>query len=291
MIDVSIKKQLHAANGHFDLELDLQIEKGSFVSIFGKSGAGKTSLLKLLAGLMKPESGEIKVKNQTWFNQQKNIHLPPQKRNIGFVFQDYALFPNMTVKENLIYASNQKNPKMIEELIEVSGLGELVQRKPEFLSGGQKQRVAVARALAQKPEILILDEPLSALDSEMRHELQEYILTLHKQFELTTILISHDIGEIVKMSDLLIILEKGKIKEQGNPKTLLFKSNVSGKFQLTGEILNIEKQDFLTIFTVLSGQEIVKVVGEEGDSHRFKIGDTVLLAAMAFSPLMYSRNQ
>jgi molybdate transport system ATP-binding protein len=291
MIDVSIKKQLHAANGHFDLKLDLQIEKGNFVSIFGKSGAGKTSFLKILAGLMKPESGEIKVKNQTWFNHQKNIHLPPQKRNIGFVFQDYALFPHMTVKENLIYASNQKNPKMIEELIEVCGLGELVQRKPEFLSGGQKQRVAVARALAQKPDILILDEPLSALDLEMRHELQEYILTLHKKFELTTIMISHDIGEIVKMSDLLIILEKGKIKELGNPKTLLFKSNVSGKFQLTGEILNIEKQDFLTIFTVLSGQEIVKVVGEEEDSNRFKIGDTVLLAAMAFSPLMYSRNQ
>lgn len=291
MIDVSIKKQLHAATGHFDLELDLQIEKGSFVSIFGKSGAGKTSFLKLLAGLMKPESGEIKVKDQTWFNHLKNIHLPPQKRNIGFVFQDYALFPNMTVKENLVYASHHKNPKMIEELIEVSGLGELVQRKPEFLSGGQKQRVAVARALAQKPDILILDEPLSALDIEMRHELQEYILTLHKQFELTTILISHDIGEIVKMSDELIIIEKGKIKEKGKPKTLLFKSNVSGKFQLTGEILNIEKQDFLTIFTVLSGQEIVKVVGEEGDSHRFKIGDTVLLAAMAFSPVMYSRNQ
>ncbi len=291
MIDVSIKKQLHAANGHFELKLDLQIEKGNFVSILGKSGAGKTSFLKILAGLLKPETGEIKVKNQIWFNEQKSIHLPPQKRNIGFVFQDYALFPNMTVKENLIYASNQKNPKMIEELIEVCGLGELGQRKPEFLSGGQKQRVAVARALAQKPDILILDEPLSALDLEMRHELQEYILTLHKKFELTTIMVSHDIGEIVKMSDLLIILEKGKIKEIGNPKTLLFKSNVSGKFQLTGEILNIEKQDFLTIFTVLSGQEIVKVVGEEEDSNRFKIGDTVLLAAMAFSPLMYSRNQ
>ncbi|MFD1315513.1 ATP-binding cassette domain-containing protein [Namhaeicola litoreus] len=291
MIELSINKELHAANGHFDLQVELRIEKGNFVSIYGKSGAGKTSLLKVLAGLMPPDSGEINVKNQIWFDAKKKIHLEPQKRNIGFVFQDYALFPNMTVKENLVYASRYGNLSMIEELIEVSDLGELAHRKPEFLSGGQKQRVAVARALAQKPEILILDEPLSALDQEMRQELQDYILLLHKKFDLTTIMISHDIGEIVKMSDVLIVLEKGRIKEMGNPKSLLFKSNVSGKFQLTGKVLNIEKQDFLTIFTVLTGQEIVKVVGEEADSARFKIGDTVLLAAMAFSPLMYSRNQ
>jgi molybdate transport system ATP-binding protein len=291
MIDVSIKKQLHAAKGHFELDVDLHIDQGNFVSIYGKSGAGKTSLLKLLSGLMQPESGQIKVKDQIWFDSKKKINLQPQKRNIGFVFQDYALFPNMTVRDNLVYASNRANPKMIDELIEVSGLGELAQRKPELLSGGQKQRVAVARALAQKPEILILDEPLSALDQEMRHELQEYILLLHKKFELTTIMISHDIGEIVKMSDLLVVIEKGTIKESGSPKTLFFRSNVSGKFQLTGEVLQIEKQNFLTIFTVLAGQEIVKVVGEEADSARFHIGDTVLIAAMAFSPLMYSRNQ
>jgi molybdate transport system ATP-binding protein len=182
------------------LDLDLTIEKGQFVTLFGESGAGKTSTLRMLSGLLKPDSGTITVGNSTWFDSSRGIDLKPQQRKVGYVFQDYALFPNMTVLQNLEYAlqKNQDNGK-IRELLEFAELDELQHRSPETLSGGQKQRVALARALVQRPEILILDEPLSALDLKMRIKLQEYLLKVHKTYNLTTILVSHDIGEIVKL--------------------------------------------------------------------------------------------
>ncbi len=134
------------------LDLDLIIEKGHFVTLFGESGAGKTSTLRMLSGLLKPDSGTITVGGTTWFDSHRNIDLKPQQRKVGYVFQDYALFPNMTVGQNLEYAlqKNQDNA-IIGELLEFAELGELQHRKPETLSGGQKQRVALARALVQRP--------------------------------------------------------------------------------------------------------------------------------------------
>lgn len=291
MIQLNIQKKLKAASGEMELAINTQIKQGDLVSFYGKSGAGKTTILKILAGLLKPEKGEIIVQGNTWLNTSKKINLKPQKRKVGYVFQDYSLFPNMTVKKNLEFALNKnQDQKIISELIEIVELGDLRNRKPETLSGGQKQRVALARALVQKPSILMLDEPLSALDSEIRYKLQQHILQVHHEFKLTTILISHDISEILRMSDYLFELEAGKIIRQGKPSELFQFQNLNAKFQFTGDLVAIEKQDFLYILTIRIGKDIVKVIADETEGTNLAIGDKILVASKAFNPIIRKIN-
>ena len=217
LIELSIKKTIHTADGNEILDIGLTIPEYGFVTLFGKSGVGKKTLLRIIAGLIKPDSGYVKVGNEIWFDSTKKINIKPQQRNIGFVFQDYALFPNMTVKEHLLYAQPQIEQGYVSELLDTFHLKGLCQRKPDKLSGGQQQRLAVARALAQKPRILLLDEPLSSLDSETRDILQSELFQAHKNFHATTLLVSHDKAEVVKLSDYVYIIEKGRIQKQGNP--------------------------------------------------------------------------
>ena len=287
MIELSLHKKLLSPSGEMHLQIECAIEKGSFITLYGKSGAGKTTILRILAGLMEPDNGKLKVNNTTWIDTNKKIHLQPQKRKVGFVFQDYALFPNMSVKENLLFALNKgDDKKIVSELIEIVELGELQNRKPETLSGGQKQRVALARALVQKPELLLLDEPLSALDNEIRQKLQQYIIQVHREFGLTTILVSHDISEILKMSSQVLEIEHGKIIKQGTPLEVFTNKEVSGKFQFTGEVIAIEKQDFIFIISILIGKDFVKVIADESEAKTLNIGDKVLVASKAFNPII-----
>ena len=218
MIRFALHKKLNAASGMMFLQVKCEFESGQLVTLFGKSGVGKTSILRMLAGLMTPDAGQIIVEDATWLDTRQKINLRPQHRKVGLVFQDYALFPNMTVRENLLFAlSKPQAQTFVAHLIDIVEFQTLQNRKPDSLSGGQKQRVALARALVQRPKLLLLDEPLSALDIEMRRKLQSYILKVHQEFGLTTILVSHDLSEILKMSDKVIILEEGKIIRQGSP--------------------------------------------------------------------------
>jgi len=256
MIELDFEKILSGASGELLLKVNQQITSGEFVTLYGKSGAGKTSFLRILAGLMQPDQGLIKINGSTWLDTANGLNLKPQKRQVGFVFQDYALFPNMTVKENLLFAATAgKDMRLIGDLIEIVELGELQHRKPCTLSGGQKQRVALARALVQRPEILMLDEPLSALDHEMRIKLQQYILQIHREFNLTTLLISHDVSEILKTTDTMMVIDQGQIIQTGAPAEVFSHKEVSGKFQFVGEIIKIEKQDVIYIFSILIGNE------------------------------------
>lgn len=287
MISLNLKKTLKSAGGNIDLDMQLTIEKGQFVTLFGESGAGKTSTLRMLSGLLKPDSGTIKVGETTWFDSRKNIDLKPQERKLGYVFQDYALFPNMSVRQNLEYALRKNQDRtIIEELLEFAELGDLDQRKPETLSGGQKQRVALARALVQRPEILILDEPLSALDLKMRIKLQEYLLQVHKKYKLTTILVSHDIGEIVKLSDRVFELQNGSVIKKGMAAEFFGLNKTSAKFRFSGEVLKIQREDVLYVISVLIGNDIIKVVADRTEANNFKIGDQVLVASKAFNPII-----
>lgn len=287
MIQIKAYKMLHTAEGELPLDISLTIEKGQFVSIYGNSGAGKTTILRILAGLTRAENGYIKVGNEIWDDSQKKFHLPVQKRSIGFVFQDFALFPNLTVKENLKFAlSKNESDEMVSELIELMELQSLQDNKPHQLSGGQKQRVALARAIVRKPEILLLDEPLSALDDEMRFKLQDYILKIHQKYQLTTFMISHAIAEIFKLSDKVVVLEKGKIAKEGTPNSVFAGQKLSSKFQLTGEIISIAKSDILYIIQVSCGNNIIKVTALEEEAKDFKIGQKVLLASKAFNPII-----
>jgi len=287
MINFYAHKTLQTADGKLPLDVSFSVEKGQFVTIYGNSGAGKTTILRILAGLTDAEKSFIEVEGEYWNNTEKNIVLPIQKRSAGFVFQDYALFPNLTVRENLAFALQKGHDKnIVDELLELMELQSLQNSKPQNLSGGQKQRVALARAIVRKPKILLLDEPLSALDDEMRFKLQDYILIAHQHYQLTTILVSHHLPEIFKLSDHVILLDKGKIIKEGKPSFVFLEDKISSKFKLTGEIIAIEKSDVVYIVSVLSGSNIIKVIATEDEITSLKIGTKVLVASKAFNPMI-----
>lgn len=287
MINFYAHKTLQTADGKLPLDVSFSVEKGQFVTIYGNSGAGKTTILRILAGLTDAEKSFIEVEGEYWNNTEKNIVLPIQKRSAGFVFQDYALFPNLTVRENLAFALQKGHDKnIVDELLELMELQSLQNSKPQNLSGGQKQRVALARAIVRKPKILLLDEPLSALDDEMRFKLQDYILIAHQHYQLTTILVSHHLPEIFKLSDHVILLDKGKIIKEGKPSFVFLEDKISSKFKLTGEIIAIEKSDVVYIVSVLSGSNIIKVIATEDEIKELKVGTKVLVASKAFNPMI-----
>ena len=288
MIKIDIHKKLRAFESEMNLHIQCQIKQGELITLYGESGAGKTSTLRILAGLLKPDKGEITINEVSWVDTANKIFIAPQKRNIGYVFQDYALFPNMSVLENLEFASNKgQNKKVIAELIEMMELGDLTNRKPQTLSGGQQQRVALARALVCKPNILLLDEPLAALDYKIRLKLQDYITRIHNEYDLTTILISHDIGEIMKLSGRVLVLDQGKIVRQGIPSEIFSNEKISGKFKFIGEILKIEPQDVVLIVSVLIQNNIVKVIADKSEMQTLNVGDKVMVASKAFNPILY----
>ncbi|BFU78728.1 sulfate/molybdate ABC transporter ATP-binding protein [Arcobacter sp. 15-2] len=281
MIKIDINKKLHGASGEMNLDIDLKIQEGDFVALAGQSGSGKTTLLRILAGLEEAQ-GTIKVGDEIWLDDTKS--LPVQKRKIGFVFQDYALFPNMSVEENLLYVT--KDTLLADKLLAITELSELKNRLPNTLSGGQKQRVSLCRAMMNKPKLLLMDEPLSALDPNMRTKLQQEILTLHKEFGTTTIMVSHDPSEIYRLSSRVVILDNGKILNDDTPKDILLKTSGSAKFSFEGEILDIIKVDVINIAIVSIGQQLVEVVVSEDEVENLTIGEIVTIKTKAFTPII-----
>lgn len=287
MIECRLKKELSAAEGKMMLDVDFRLNEGDFVVLYGNSGAGKTSILRMLSGLLTPEDGFIEQDSSVWFDTEKKINLPIQKREIGLVFQDYALFPNMNVEENIYFSLPQKKDKQTaEELIELMKLENLRKQKIQQLSGGQQQRVALARALARKPKLLLLDEPLSALDHAMRSKLQDYILKLHQTYKLTTILVSHDPAEIIKMADKVLVLKEGKITKTGTPLSIFSERKLSGKFQFTGEVLAKIDEEVVSILHILIGNNVIKSVSAKDEIAHIQKGDKVLVASKAFNPIV-----
>jgi molybdate transport system ATP-binding protein len=230
---VFLKKTLMAPEGPFDLHVDLEIEDGECISLFGRSGCGKTSILRMIAGLQEPQEGLVRVGGKVWFDSARKIDLPPQKRATGFVFQEYSLFPNMTVEENLRFAlCRGEETACVGEYLGLVGLKGLEQRYPSKLSGGQKQRVALARALLRHPKILLLDEPLSALDVQTRWRLQDEVLRLYEKTGITMILVSHDPFEVMKLSGRVFMLEAGRIVRSGEPQDVFCGSEWETLFRL-----------------------------------------------------------
>lgn len=222
MIDVAISRRLAGSDGEMQLHFETTIQPEEFVCIYGPSGAGKTSVLRMLAGLLAPEDGHIIVNGNPWFDKNRKVNLRPQLRRIGMVFQEYSLFPNMTVRGNLEFALDKgESPGRVDELLHMTELEQLQHQRPSLLSGGQKQRVALARALIRRPELLLLDEPLSALDSVIQAKLQDYILKIHQEFKLITLMVSHDQVEVTKMSKRVLIVEGGVIRKDGPPPEVL----------------------------------------------------------------------
>ena len=283
MIDITIEKELLGSLGKMNLSVNLSIESHNFVALSGQSGSGKTTLLRILAGLEKAE-GKIVIDNEVWLDTKQC--LPPQKRGIGFVFQDYALFPNLSVLDNLLFVRNDK--KLAQSLLEMTEMTELYNRVPTSLSGGQKQRVSLCRAMMNRPKLLLMDEPLSALDPSMRTKLQHEILMLHKEFKTTTIMVSHDPSEIYRLSNRVIVLSQGKVVQDGDAKGVLLKTQGSQKFSFEGELLDIIKVDVIYIAIVSIGQQIVEVVLDASEAKDLRIGDVVSVSTKAFAPIIKS---
>ena len=281
MISLNIKKELHGSNGVMNLDINLSLQNGEFVALRGVSGSGKTTLLRVLAGL-EEAFGEIIVDDEIWLNEK--IKKPIQKRDIGFVFQDYALFPNLSVLDNLLYVKKDKD--LAKKLLRLTDLYELKNRYPDSLSGGQKQRVSLCRALMKRPKILLMDEPLSALDTHMRVKLQDEILALHKEFGTTTIMVSHDPSEMYKLASRVLVLKDGKIIDDGLPKDILLKTQGSQKFSFEGELLDIIKVDVINIAIVAIGQQIVEVVLSHDEARKLQIGQKVNVSTKAFTPII-----
>ncbi len=208
MVQMAFRRTLQGSSGAMVLDVDMQIDRGDFIVIMGESGVGKSTLLRILAGLEEAE-GSIVCDKEVWLKGNKA--LPVQQRNVGFVFQDYALFDNMRVVENLLYVHH--DPTFAQSLLEMMEIAPIAHRNVQKLSGGQKQRVALARALMRRPKLLLMDEPLSALDPRMRRKLTGEITMLHKRFAMTTLMVSHDVHEAKEMATRLWFVEQGKVVE------------------------------------------------------------------------------
>lgn len=233
-----LKKSLMGTEGSFDLHFQMQIQKQSILAIMGPSGVGKTSILKMLAGLMRPDDGYIQVDGNRWFAREEAIVLSPQQRSVGFVFQDYALFPNMHVRRNLEYAlPNRESQDIVDEVLHLMNMEKLQYQKPASLSGGQQQRVALARAIVRRPQLLLLDEPFAALDRQMREKLQDDLLHLHARYGTTTVLVSHDDGEVARMADEVAYIEEGRIIRKGSPAKVL---PVMAKGEIRGQVIEVD---------------------------------------------------
>ena len=194
------------------IEANLQIPLGEYVSISGISGSGKTTFLRLISGLIQPQNGTICWGEQVWHDTKTKQCIPPQERNIGMVFQDYALFPNMNTLDNIIFACKEKvEKKYLQSIVDTLGLDNYLTRYPYQLSGGQQQRVAIARALISKPALLLLDEPFSALDESLKKTVQSFIYEIHQQNSMTTFVVSHQISEIKHYAHRFLQFENEKL--------------------------------------------------------------------------------
>ncbi|MHB1405898.1 MAG: sulfate/molybdate ABC transporter ATP-binding protein [Desulfitobacteriaceae bacterium] len=223
-LQAELSKPLHA----FNLELKLTLVEGETLGILGPSGAGKSMTLRMLAGLVRPERGTIHLGERCLYDSERRLDSVPQKRRIGYVFQDYALFPHLTVASNIAYGlpkaiRGEERKRRVQDFLADIRLEEHAFRYPSQLSGGQRQRVALARALAAEPELLLLDEPFSALDVELRSELEQTLLRFRHARKIPYILVTHNLEEAYRLCDQLALLEKGNILQQG-PKDELLRS-------------------------------------------------------------------
>ena len=227
-----IEAKFNVNREDFTLQLDTTLPGTGVTALFGRSGSGKTTIINVLAGLLKPNSGFVSIDGKVLFDSDKGINVAADKRRLGYVFQEGRLFPHMTVRENLVYGmkSNSSPIPSEKETIDLLGLAKLLHRTPVSLSGGERQRVAIGRALLCSPKLLLMDEPLAALDAARKQELLPYISRLKDILNIPIIYVSHQIQEIMHLADTLVLLENGKLLEQGPVDQIINNPKISPYF-------------------------------------------------------------
>ncbi len=216
----SLKARFQLTYSEFNLAVDLQLPSSGISVLFGPSGSGKTTLLRCIAGLEKAPIGYFEINGQCWQDSTNDLFVPTYQRNLGYVFQEANLFPHLTVLGNLQFGLKQQkkasiNLKENQELLELLGITHLLHRKPDRLSGGEKQRVAIARALLLKPDILLMDEPLAALDNKRKQEILPYLIHLHQYLSIPVLYVTHSPQEVAQLADTLVVMESGKVIAMG----------------------------------------------------------------------------
>lgn len=225
MLDLAIRRR----QGDFQVDVSLRSGPG-VTALFGRSGSGKSSVINMVAGLARPDAGHIKVDGKVLFDAAAGIDLAPEKRRLGYVFQDARLFPHLSVAGNLTFGMNRlpaaERRVAVDEVVEVLGIGHLLDRRPAKLSGGEKQRVAIGRALLASPRILLMDEPLAALDSSRKAELLPFIARLSRRFAIPILYVSHSMDEVLRLADTLVLMDEGRAKAVGAVEELLSRTDL-----------------------------------------------------------------
>lgn len=209
---MEVKLFLQKKLDYFDLEIDLSCPGGQILALVGPSGSGKSTILRTMAGLEKPDRGRMILGQQQFFDSQQDIWLPTRKRRCGYLFQDYGLFPHLRIRDNVAFAC--RRPGLADQLMKKLGICHLAERKPHQLSGGERQRAALAQNLAFEPQLLLLDEPFSALDIDTRKHLQNFLLELKKTVDIPIILVTHDLNEATRLGDQAIAVVQGRKSPQ-----------------------------------------------------------------------------
>jgi len=267
MIDVDIEQRL----GTFELSVKF-VAEARIVGLFGRSGSGKSSVVNAIAGITKPQRGRIRVNDVWLFNAAQGIDLPPEKRRIGYVFQEGLLFPHMDVQSNLLYGRRLRpaRDRAIDEarVVELLGLGALLHRKPRALSGGEKQRVAIGRALLAQPRILLMDEPLAALDVPRKAEILDYVERLRDELAIPIVYVSHSVTEITRLADTMVVLSDGKCLAVGDVDDVMGRFDLkpaTGRYEagavIDARVTRHDPHDKLTTLAFDGGELIVPQLG------------------------------
>jgi len=283
---------LRVVLAEFTLELDESLTPSGVTAVFGRSGSGKTTLLRAIAGFEKPVRGRIALGDQVWFDAEAGIFEPPNRRSIGMLFQDVRLFPHLDVRGNLDFAWKRRNTRAAkagmqqgiarDEVIEALDLGMMLGRNVTSLSGGEQQRVALARTLLTSPDLLLLDEPLAALDRERKTEILPYLEDVTRRFMIPTLFVSHDLDEVARLADRMMVLSEGQVQMYGGTAEILERLDlepIAGRFEagvlVEGRVLRHDTRLHLT--TVDLDGDALTIPLAEGSS----IGDTLRLRVRA----------
>jgi len=264
MLAARLRKTFPQRDDSAVFSLDVEFEAASGVTVlFGPSGSGKTLTLDLIAGFVRPDEGRILLENEILFDANAGVHLPPQARNCGYVFQNYALFPHMTLRQNLEFAA-ERRPRLerhrrVNELLEQFRLTEAAGRRPHELSGGQRQRCSIARALIGGPKLLLLDEPAQGLDAPLRDEFYEVLRQVRGEFKAPVLLVTHDLDECFELGDEMLILREGRVVQSGAPRKIL------------DQPANLDVARLLGIFNLLAGE--IRALDPGRNTSRVRVGE------------------